>query len=74
MGDTWNISHNAIEHIVTAYWLKYYTTTVCTLCGNSGVIDTTGAQSNAGVSVGRRNWCICPNGQASRQCAYGDLP
>jgi hypothetical protein len=74
MNERWDIDQAAVEGIITAYWIKFYCTTVCTLCGNSGVIDTTGVHSNAGVAVGRRNWCICPNGQASRHAAYGTMP
>lgn len=56
------------HYIITEYWLEYYVNNDhCSLCGNSGVIDTTGIKTNAGVSVGRKNWCICPNGQAHRK-------
>ena len=48
------------HYIVTKYWLTYYSSGNCTLCGNSGVIDTTN------VRFGRRNYCICPNGQELR--------
>ncbi len=51
---------------VTNYWHEYYCADHCTLCGNSGVIDTTGTRTAAGVLVGRKNYCICPNGQAMR--------
>ncbi len=62
------------EH-VTNYWLKFYMDNLCTLCGNSGVIDTTGrATSAAGVHVGRKNFCICPNGQAYRHAMRGKKP
>jgi len=37
------------------------------LCGNSGVIDTTGVRTAAGILVGRKNLCICPNGQWMRR-------
>lgn len=58
-----------IQHyIVTEYWLTYYADKHCTLCGNSGIIDTTGiAKTAAGLSVGRKNYCICPNGQLLRK-------
>lgn len=52
--------------VVTDYWLTYYASDHCTLCGNTGVIDTRGVCTPAGVPVGRCNWCICPNGQAMR--------
>lgn len=51
---------------ITDYWLKHYADDHCTLCGNSGVIDSTGVRTAAGVPVGRRNYCICPNGQVMR--------
>lgn len=52
------------KKLLDDYWLKYYATQFCTICGNSGVIDSRGVRTPAGVLVGRRNWCICPNGQA----------
>ena len=55
------------HHIVTRYWLDYYVDQHCTLCGNSGRIDTRGVMTAAGIEVGRLNLCICPNGQAMRQ-------
>jgi hypothetical protein len=51
---------------VTNYWLEHYAESHCTLCGNSGIVDTTGVKTAAGVSVGRKNYCICPNGQVRR--------
>lgn len=64
---SWRESEN---RKVTAYWLENYVNDVvglCSLCGNSGQIDTTHtATSAAGVNSGRMNWCICPNGQAMR--------
>ncbi len=52
---------------ITEYWLAHYVGLLCSLCGNSGVIDTRGrARSAAGVECGRLNWCICPNGQCLR--------
>jgi hypothetical protein len=52
---------------ITDYWMKYYTTAHCTLCGNHGIIDTTGVKTPNGKEVGRINFCICPNGQALRR-------
>jgi len=65
----------AKHYIVTNYWLAFYQNGHCTLCGNSGVIDTrdtaiTGAKWN----VGRLNWCICPNGQVLRNNSKGKSP
>jgi hypothetical protein len=54
------------HYVVTNYWLQYYANEHCTLCGNSGVIDTTGVTTGVGLLVGRKNFCICPNGQALR--------
>lgn len=51
---------------VTNYWYEFYIDEHCTLCGNSGIIDSTGVKTNAGKIVGRKNFCICPNGQAMR--------
>jgi len=48
------------------YWVKHYATDGCTLCGNSGIIDTRGLKSPAGRPFGRLNYCICPNGQIKR--------
>ena len=62
----WHIKKGIIEEIVSAYWYRFYMTAHCTLCGNHGVIDSTGVCTPAGVPVGRRNYCICPNGLAMR--------
>jgi hypothetical protein len=59
---------------ITRYWLKHYATQHCTLCGNSGVIDSRGRKTAAGVLAGRLNWCICPNGQALRKQMGTDIP
>ena len=59
-------------------WLDYYLNQevgLCSLCGNSGVVDTRKtAVSQAGVSAGRLNWCICPNGRTLRKQTKGELP
>ena len=54
---------------ITDYWHEFYVSNgYCSLCGNSGVIDTTiGATTPKGEDVGRANFCICPNGQAFRK-------
>jgi hypothetical protein len=57
----------AKHYIVTNYWLEFYCDQHCTLCGNRGWIDTRGVKTPAGFSVGRMNYCICPNGQALRK-------
>jgi hypothetical protein len=52
------------------YWLKYYVdydTNLCSLCANTGIINTEGIKSPAGMPTGRKNFCICPNGRAMRR-------
>lgn len=56
---------------VTDYWMEHYCGDHCTLCGNSGVIDSRGVRTAAGFEVGRLNWCVCPNGQAIRAQVKG---
>jgi hypothetical protein len=60
------------DEFLTEYWMENYSgkNTLCTLCGNSGCIDTrTTAISPAGVNAGRLNYCICPNGRVMRKHA-----
>jgi hypothetical protein len=53
---------------ITDYWHEHYVNRgMCSLCGNSGVIDTRGARTPMGLEVGRVNFCICPNGQLMRE-------
>lgn len=54
------------NHEVSEYWMQFYCTQHCTLCGNTGIIDSRGQKTPAGLEVGRLNWCICPNGQTIR--------
>jgi hypothetical protein len=60
---------------LTAYWLDHYAdteTVLCTLCANTGRIDTTqSAISAIGVRPGRVNWCLCPNGRTLRRMHDG---
>ena len=58
-----------MDDVITAYWMKYYATDHCTICGNHGIIDSRRVRTPAGVVVGRVNYCICPNGQAMREQA-----
>lgn len=53
---------------VERYWIEHYVNAgLCSLCGNSGIIDTRDtAMSHAGVCPGKVNFCICPNGQIMR--------
>lgn len=56
-----------LDNSVTDYWSAHFAPLdLCSLCGNSGTIDTRGVKTRAGVLVGRVNWCICPNGQSLR--------
>lgn len=65
----------AKNETVIDYWYEFYADHHCTLCGNSGIIDSRGVKTAAGVEVGRKNWCICPNGQTIRsQLPTGELP
>ena len=53
---------------ITEYWAEHYIKdNHCGLCGNCGVIDTTGTTTAAAYEVGGRYFCICPNGQAMRE-------
>jgi hypothetical protein len=62
---------------ITDYWAKYYLTEevgefgpyhMCSLCANQGIVDTReSAISPRGNKLGRRNFCICPNGQVLRK-------
>lgn len=53
---------------LTDFWYEHYVSEnhLCSLCAQSGVIDTTGIRSPAGVECGGKSWCICPNGQTMR--------
>jgi len=56
------------KQIFRDYWLKHYLdekTGLCSLCGNTGIIDTTdSAVSPRGKKgMGKKNFCICPNGR-----------
>ena len=44
-------------------WLEFVNKNLCSLCGNSGIIDTTDVVSPGGIECGRKNYCICPNGR-----------
>lgn len=58
------------EKAIEEYAWNYMNNDVhlCSLCGNSGIIDTRGtAISGAGIDAGKLNHCICPNGRAMRE-------
>lgn len=46
----------------------------CSLCGNSGIVDTRGVETAAGVPVGGRFFCLCPNGRAMKGAFAGVMP
>ena len=53
-------------------WLEFLdeaTKSHCGLCGNSGIIDTYKAdiKTAAGLRVGVRAYCICPNGRIMKK-------
>lgn len=58
------------------FWFENYMghAGLCVLCGNTGIIDTTGTKSPAGVECGRKSWCICPNGEILREVSGGKGP
>lgn len=63
-----NLTDDQVEKPITEYWRNHYVNKGhCSLCGNSGIIDTTGVRTAAGVIAGRKNYCICPNGQSIRK-------
>ncbi len=66
----------AKHYIVAEYAMTYYGDDhYCTLCGNTGIVDTRGARAGRlGKAVGRLNWCICPNGQVLRKSMKGENP
>lgn len=62
---------NPINKTVAKYWLDFYINNgLCSLCGNSGIVNTTVTAER----VGRVNWCFCPNGQNMRKGAEGKEP
>lgn len=51
-------------------WAEFITPdSLCSLCGNTGIIDTRGVRSQAGVDAGRLNYCVCPNGRELKRKA-----
>lgn len=68
------------KRIIAEFWDENYTVqameknrildkvieiTFCGLCGNTGIIDTTqSAITPNGTSVGKKFYCLCPNGRA----------
>jgi hypothetical protein len=63
----------AFLKLLSDFWLEYYTNNGhCSLCGNTGMIDTSNATTAAGMPTGRLNWCMCPNGLALRKAFNGE--
>lgn len=62
------------QQVLEDYWFTYVAGLHCTICGNSGIIDSRGVSTAAGVVVGRLNWCICPNGQTIRRKTGQTVP
>jgi len=55
-----------LEDYVMEYLLDHYFAGVCTLCGNSGIVDSRGVAAPSGVLVGRKAYCLCAQGQKLR--------
>jgi hypothetical protein len=68
------MKEKTIRDGVEEYWTRYFVSPegLCTLCANTGVVDTSGARSMAGVKAGKVQFCICPNGHSLRICGWGD--
>jgi hypothetical protein len=67
-----------IDEILTEYWNDNYVNGChCSLCGNSGIIDSRGraitGHLDQVIDVGRKNYCICPNGRMMRKNKLGDV-
>jgi hypothetical protein len=61
-------THNEPASILATYWVAHYDSRMgCSLCGNSGVLDTRGVRNARGREVGGLHPCICPNGQSLRR-------
>lgn len=73
----WYVEKVIRGEIVADYVFDHYINAplgLCTLCANTGVVDTRGRKSAAGVEAGILNWCLCPNGQAMRAAHPLELP
>ncbi len=51
------------KHLLEYWFDNLLQDNVCSLCGQTGIIDTRGVRNANGIEVGRLNYCICPNGQ-----------
>jgi len=53
---------NGASYIVVRYWEDFYSFGGhCTLCEDTGIIDTSDKPH------GRKNFCVCPDGQKLRK-------
>ena len=69
------LAQELIDAVLTEYWHTHYIdkkTTLCSLCCNTGIIDSTSAVSPIGIQAGKLNFCICPNGRAMRRTIHRD--
>jgi hypothetical protein len=56
---------SALAEELTEVWLRELHDGLCSLCGNSGLVDTRStAISPTGQRVGRVHACVCPNGRS----------
>ena len=63
------MSMKAKSREVSAYWAEFYSDGgYCTLCGNTGIVNTinTALTPKGEKGFGRRQFCFCPNGQHFR--------
>lgn len=52
---------------VSDLWLEFMVGGMCSLCGQSGIIDTRGIRTPAKFECGGLHYCICPNGRALKK-------
>jgi len=65
------------DEMIIGVWMNEYLHpehNECSICGNSGFVDTTGLKSPRGDSVGRKHYCICPNGRKMKQLKVPFVP
>lgn len=55
--------------VLTKIWkAEFVKGKYCSLCGNSGIIDSRGRKVfSTNVEVGRTSFCICPIGRATKR-------
>lgn len=54
---------------ITQFWLdNYVRREMCSLCGQSGILDTRATAITAtGLRCGEVHFCVCPNGQKMKE-------